>query len=70
MFEFEDYIKFTVGEVVPAREGLRLLTLVSIDFFIVVGEVVPAREGLRRKLSQTDIKIRVQSERLFQLEKD
>jgi len=23
VFEFEDYIKFTVGEVVPAREGLR-----------------------------------------------
>jgi len=37
-----------VGEVVPAREGLRPLSLLSITFFFLIGEVVPAREGLRR----------------------
>ncbi len=37
-----------VGEVVPAREGLRLLPLrLLLRFHRQVGEVVPAREGLR-----------------------
>ncbi len=36
-----------VGEVVPAREGLRLCLLDLFDAGVSVGEVVPAREGLR-----------------------
>ena len=47
MFEFEDYIKFTVGEVVPAREGLRPTSIIVSAMTDAVGEVVPAREGLR-----------------------
>jgi len=42
-----------VGEVVPAREGLRLLAVVSMQLINIVGEVVPAREGLRLKSSYT-----------------
>jgi len=36
-----------IGEVVPAREGLRPLFLKRASFFSKIGEVVPAREGLR-----------------------
>ena len=38
MFEFEDYIKFTVGEVVPAREGLRPPVLPAFAAFAAVSE--------------------------------
>jgi len=37
-----------VGEVVPAREGLRLTFLLRTLNTIRVGEVVPAKEGLRQ----------------------
>ncbi len=48
MFIFEKFKKVTVGEVVPAREGLRpsQISLMWADR-VFVGEVVPAREGLR-----------------------
>ena len=38
MFEFEDYIKFTVGEVVPAREGLRPFSFVPVVIFYGLSE--------------------------------
>ncbi len=38
MFEFEDCIKFTVGEVVPAREGLRHRLLFAVPEAIVLSE--------------------------------
>jgi len=39
---------FLIGEVVPAREGLRHTTLVALIIKTsFIGEVVPAREGLR-----------------------
>gem|GEM_PF-3858797 len=48
MFIFEKFKKVTVGEVVPAREGLRRAAINSSNVFLpAVGEVVPAREGLR-----------------------
>ena len=47
MFIFEKFKKVTVGEVVPAREGLRLKFIITINIKVTVGEVVPAREGLR-----------------------
>jgi len=41
-----------VGEVVPAREGLRLFfVLCETPKIKLVGEVVPAREGLRPSAS-------------------
>jgi len=60
-----------VGEVVPAREGLRPLldNKNTESLHIHVGEVVPAREGLRLpgNCSSED---ELWSERLFQQEKD
>ena len=48
MIFFFYQIRVKVGEVVPAREGLRLSPLAKILYFLpLVGEVVPAREGLR-----------------------
>ena len=40
-----------VGEVVPAREGLRPKAFRVPTLIELVGEVVPAREGLRLKFS-------------------
>jgi len=48
VFIFEKFKKVTIGEVVPAREGLRLLNFIALlPFNLFIGEVVPAREGLR-----------------------
>ncbi len=60
-----------VGEVVPAREGLRQLLNESLARgFSEVGEVVPAREGLRQISKFVLFHRVIVSERLFQLEKD
>jgi len=37
-----------IGEVVPAREGLRLQIRGQSNDQLRIGEVVPAREGLRQ----------------------
>jgi len=58
-----------VGEVVPAREGLRLCLQLLLMQLPKVGEVVPAREGLRLFCISGNV-ISFVSERLFQQEKD
>jgi|GEM_PF-2750212 len=42
-----------IGEVVPAREGLRLWRGENPFLSIRIGEVVPAREGLRLFANQS-----------------
>ena len=58
-----------IGEVVPAREGLRPLTIAIKETFVVIGEVVPAREGLRQVLPKIVLNFD-KSEKWFQQEKD
>ena len=59
-----------VGEVVPAREGLRQFVFHIHKFFKFVGEVVPAREGLRPIITKIIKNTTNQSEKWFQQEKD
>ena len=60
-----------IGEVVPAREGLRLGKVLNYVFCVVlIGEVVPAREGLRLLLLLLSRVIVCLSEKWFQQEKD
>jgi len=44
-----------IGEVVPAREGLRRQVSPSIVPVPPIGEVVPAREGLRPLIRFSDL---------------
>ena len=63
-------LSLRVGEVVPAREGLRHpLNGFSFELF-AVGEVVPAREGLRLLVSCKMLLTNYMSEKWFQQEKD
>jgi len=60
-----------IGEVVPAREGLRLsYSMLQPLSSITIGEVVPAREGLRPDVLEWSKHILQQSEKWFQQEKD